>query len=364
MADEPENQEKTEEASAKRRREAREKGQVALSNELLSAVMLLAGLGTLLLAGGSMMQILGRTVVRSTESLPRLGPAELDLVGLTAAIGGAGDALIEVLAIVAAPLLVIGLVVGYGQVGFHVAPKALAWDLSRLNPIKGMKRMFSARAAVRAGMALLKIALIGATMGWVVVDRIPPLATLVGSDLGPALAAVGAVALRGTVGALVAILALALLDLGFQRWQHTKDLRMSKQEVKEEFKQTEGDPHVRARVRQVQREMASRRMMAAVPRATVVVTNPTHYAVALAYESKGKEGARAPRCVAKGVDHLARRIKDVAREAGVVCFEDVALARALHAQVEIGGEIPEDLYEAVASVLAYVYRVKGERVLA
>ncbi len=138
---------------------------------------------------------------------------------------------------------------------------------------------------------------------------------------------------------------------------------MTKQEIKEELKNIDGDPHVKARIRQIQREMASKRMMTAVPDATVVVTNPSHYAVALRYD-RDRPDERAPEVVAKGMDFLAQRIKEVAADNGVVCFEDVPLARALHAQCEIGDEIPEDLFEAVASVLAYVYRVQGEPVMA
>src|SRR6185503_1902075 len=157
------------------------------------------------------------------------------------------------------------------------------------------------------------------------------------------------VALRTTVAALAVILLLAVLDALFQRRQYEGDLRMTRAEVKEEHRLTEGDPHVRARIRSVQRELAMRRMMEDVPKATVVVTNPTHFAVALRYERE--DGARhAPLVVAKGVDHLAERIKEVARAHGVACHEDVPLARALHARVRIGQEIPEELYAAVAAV--------------
>ena len=176
--------------------------------------------------------------------------------------------------------------------------------------------------------------------------------------------AVGHVILKCSIGAMTVVLALSLVDLAYQRYQHEKDLKMSKQEVKDDMKSSEGDPHLKARIRAVQRELASQRMMQDVPKATVVVTNPTHYAVALLYERGGEDGvgASTPRVVAKGVDHIAQRIKEVAREAHVVCFEDVPLARALHAQCEIGDEIPVDLFQAVASVLAYVYRVQGDKV--
>ena len=179
------------------------------------------------------------------------------------------------------------------------------------------------------------------------------------SDIGPMLVALGQVAVKTTVGGLGVIILLSLIDFFYQRFQFERDMRMSKEEVKEENRISEGDPHIKAKIRQVQRDMAFRRMMDDVPKATVVVTNPTHYAVALRYE-RGEDGdGVAPHCVAKGKGPIARRIKQIARENGVVLYEDVPLARALHAQVDVGDEIPEDLYAAVAEVLAYVYRLEG-----
>jgi flagellar biosynthesis protein FlhB len=174
--------------------------------------------------------------------------------------------------------------------------------------------------------------------------------------LGPALVAIGRIVSRAAVAGVIVITLLALFDLWFQRAQHAKEMKMSKKELRDEHKSSEGDPMVKARIRQVQREVASQRMMEEVPNATVVVTNPTHFAVALRYTSE--EGG-APRVVAKGVDEIARKIKDVAREAGVLVYEDPPLARALHRGCQIGDEVPEELFQAVAGVLAYVYRVQG-----
>jgi len=215
---------------------------------------------------------------------------------------------------------------------------------------------------MRTLMALGKLTLIVASMiaaAWTQIDHIVLLA---GAELGPALAGTGHIALRCVAAALLAILVLAAADAGYQRWQHERDLRMSRKDIKEEHKSLEGDPHIKSRIRRVQMELAARRMMSEVPKATVVVTNPTHYAVALRYERKDGAGGPvgAPRVVAKGVDEVAARIKEVAREAGVICFEDVPLARALHARCRLGDEVPIDLYQAVAEVLAYVYRVQGK----
>ncbi|HKX45279.1 MAG TPA: EscU/YscU/HrcU family type III secretion system export apparatus switch protein, partial [Planctomycetota bacterium] len=193
--------------------------------------------------------------------------------------------------------------------------------------------------------------------------RFPDIVRSADGELRPTLKAGATVLAAAIAGALVAIVLLALVDLLYQRWQHERDLRMTKQEVREDLKQSEGDPHLKARVRQVQRELASRRMMEEVPKATVVVTNPTHFAVALRYELDAGDGERlgAPRVVAKGADLLAQRIKHVAREHAVPCYEDVPLARSLYARAEVGREVPEDLYEAVATVISFVYRTRRGR---
>jgi flagellar biosynthetic protein FlhB len=193
-------------------------------------------------------------------------------------------------------------------------------------------------------------------------SRRAQIAALTSLEIGPALAGIGTITMHCVAGALVAILALAVIDFVYQRRQLTSDLRMTRHELREELRNTEGDPHIKARIRRVQREVARRRMMAEVPRATVVVTNPTHYAVAITYDRAATaDERRAPRVVAKGVDLIAERIKQIAREAGVVVYEEAPLARALYAQVEIGDEVPVELYQAVASVLAYVYGIQGKR---
>ena len=369
MAEGTEKDEKTEDATPRRRTEAREKGQVALSSELLVAIALCVGFGALAIGGGAIAASSGATIERSLATLGTRATADLsigDTVGAIAAT--AAPVALPLLAIVV-PLLAVALLVGYGQVGFQVTPRAIAWDLARLDPIKGWSRIASRRSLVRAGLALVKIAAIGTTVAVVAWNDVGRIAALTGSELGPMLAGLGKVVLHGAVAALIAIVAIALVDFGFQRWQHETELKMSKKEIKEEMRSSEGDPQLKARIRQLQREMARRRMMSDVPTATVVVTNPTHYAVALRYDrDEGSAGGsarpRAPRVVAKGADHLAQRIKEVARGAGVPCYEDVALARALHARVEIGDEIPEALYQSVATVLAYVYRLRTPEAVA
>jgi flagellar biosynthetic protein FlhB len=361
MAKEGESGEKTEEATPRRREEAREKGQVALSSELVSALSLGTALGAFLLLGGPLMQTLGSLVQASLKDLGTVGVETLDIARAEELLKHAGEEGTGILLLFAAPLLVVAALVGFGQVGFHIAPKAIEMDLGKLNPIKGLTRMFSMKSVVRTLMAVAKLCVIGGTIVFTATTQVDNISSIDSRDLGPVLVAVGEIVLKAVVGGLLAIAVIGLIDLLYQRWQHEQELLMTKQEIKEEYKNVDGDPHIKARIRQVQREMASRRMMADVPDATVVVTNPTHYAVALKYERSAADG-RAPYVLAKGVDHVAQQIKKVAAESGVLLFENVPLARALHAQCEIGDEVPEDLFEAVASVLAYVYRVQGDAV--
>ena len=363
MAQDSDSGEKTEEATPRRREETREKGQVAISTELVAALSLGAAVGCVLIIGGPMMQLLGGLVRTSLLELGAKGTDGFDLRSAGTVTGNAGYQGLEALTLLSLPLLGAALLIGYGQVGFHISPKAIAPKISKLNPVKGLERMFSARSVVRTLLAILKLVVIAATVFFTATGQLGKIAQMEGLDLGPVLTVIGGIVFRALVFGLIAIVAIGLIDLFFQRWQHERDMLMTKQEVKEEHKNIDGDPHIKARIRQVQREMASRRMMAEVPDATVVVTNPTHYAVALTYDRETDDG-RAPFVVAKGVDHVARQIKKVAAEHEVVCIENVPLARALHAQCEIGDQIPEDLFEAVAGVLAYVYRVQGDPVRA
>jgi flagellar biosynthetic protein FlhB len=361
VAENQDKDQKTEEATPRRRQEAREKGQVPLSTELLAALLLAGWMLGFVVYGGSLARAAGGVMSSTIRNLGTLGTGELDMQDFVGVLRDTASSVSPAMAIFLLPLLLLGVLLGYGQIGFQITPKAVAFDFAKLNPIKGLGRLFSMRSVVRTSLALTKITLIGVVMATIAWTQIDEISRLDGTDVGPVLAGIGHVTLRCLAGALVTIVALALLDMSFQRYQHGVDLRMTKQEIKDELKSTEGDPHLRGRIRRVQREMASRRMMADVPDATVVVTNPTHYAVALSYDDKERDLRSAPRVVAKGVDFVAQRIKEIARDAGVVCYEDVPLARALHAQCEIGDEIPLDLYQAVASVLAYVYGVQGEQ---
>ena len=368
MADEPDREEKTEEASPRRREEAREKGQVALSQEVGSAAVLGAVVLALLVAGAWMAQGVGVLVANSLTQIGQRGMAEVTVSESTNLMFGAFRLMSWPALALIVPLFAVGLLVSYAQIGFQITPKAIEWDPSRINPVQGFKRLFSMQSLVRTIAAFLKILLICAVVCIVAWYQLPSIVALHDSEIGPVLRAIGIVLLRCTFAALIVVAVIALADFALQRFRHDRDLRMTKKEVRDELKNTEGDPHIRARIRALQRERARSRMMQDVPKATVVITNPTHYAVALGYDKDGARqaggrGARsAPYVLAKGVDAVAQKIKEVAREHDILLYEDVPLARALHAQVDIGEEIPEQFYQAVAAVLAYVYRVKEEGV--
>ena len=359
MAETSDREQRTEEATPRRREEARERGQVALSNELVAALSLAGGVGALSLGGAQLARATAAELEQGIGLLASIGTTELGVKESAALLSETLTGIAGPLCAVLLPVVALSAFSGYAQVGFRFAPKAIEADPSKLDPVRGMQKLFSPRSVVRTALALLKILLISAaagTVAWLHVDEITRLGS---SELGPLLAALGVLLMRTASAALVVILALAILDALFQRLQHERDMRMTLAEVKEEHRLSDGDPHVRARIRALQRELATRRMLTDVPKASVVVTNPTHFAVALRYE-RGSPGAApgAPTVVAKGVDHLAERIKSLARASGVTCHEDVALARALYAKVRVGQEIPAELYSAVAAVLATVYRLQ------
>jgi flagellar biosynthetic protein FlhB len=361
MAGEDDAQDKTEDATPRRRQDAREQGQVALSAELVSALTLAAGLGVLVVCGGLIAQSSGALVANALGGLGAAGRLPLDPGAAAELFQGSARTIGLVITSVVVPMWLVAMLAGYAQIGFRVTPKAVQFDPAKLDPSKGLKRLFSARAAVRTLLAMVKVVAIVLAMGLMAWRELPRVAALAGGELGPQLAGLGQVAFRCAAVSLATIAAVAAFDWAWQRWQHERELRMTKREIRDEARSTEGDPHLKARVRAIQREMAQRRMMADVPTATVVITNPTHFAVALRYEREAEgEQRRAPVVVAKGADFVAQKIKEVAREAGVPLHEDVTLARALHAQCEIGDEIPETMYQAVAAVLAFVYRVQGE----
>ncbi|MCL2415188.1 MAG: flagellar biosynthesis protein FlhB, partial [Defluviitaleaceae bacterium] len=250
----------------------------------------------------------------------------------------------------------VGIFVNIVQVGWAPTTKTLRPNFSKLSPLKGIKRVFGMKMLLELVKALLKFAIILLVVYTMLSNEIDMLAVLFQMDLIPAVMYIGN--LFVTIGMTVGIvyIFIAGIDYIYNRRKHEKELRMTKQEMKEEYKQMEGDPLIKGKIRQKMREVSMRRMMGDVPTADVIITNPTHYAIALKYD---KEKSDAPFVVAKGADHLAQKIKDIAKDSNITIVEDKPLARTLYAAVEVGQEIPPNLYQAVAEVLAYVYKLKN-----
>ena len=355
MAEQADRDQRTEQPTPKRLQDAREKGQVPRSRELAGTAVMVSGAATLLLAGGFLAGGL-ESVMRAGMSIDRIALADptAAVTAFAAAIVEAGLALAPLLGVVTLVAMLAPLATG----GFVFSGKALGPDLSRLNPLQGLKRVFGVQGLAELAKALAKFVVVGGTAALVVWWLLPDMMRLAAMPTARALQ--GAVWLLGLAGLLMsaALVLVAAVDVPFQVWSHKRNLRMTRREVLDELKQTEGRPEVRSRVRAAQRELARRRMMQDVPRADVVVTNPTHYAVALKYEP-GR--MRAPRVLAKGRDLVALEIRRVAAEHGVPLFEAPPLARAIHATTEIGREIPAGLYLAVAQVLTYVYQLRAAR---
>ena len=346
-------QEKTEEPTPRRREEARRRGQVARSREVAAVAVLSGGLLAFLLGGGYIMthfMMLYRHFLSFSHPLLDFKRAE-GLFWLSVKMGLA----------TLLPLVVIVLLLSflslYLQVGGVTAWEALSPKWERIHPVEGFKKLFSLPSLMELLKSILKITLI-ALVAWLVIDhekeRILLLAGQEVESISRELFLLSRSLLTKT---LLALLVLAILDFLFQRWETERQLRMTREELKEELKQTEGDPWVKSRIRQIQRAMAQRRMMAEVPKADVVITNPEHFAVALKYEMGEMP---APQVLAKGADLLAQKIRAVAEAHDVPIVENPPLAQTLYREVEVGEYIPAELYQAVAEVLAYVYRLKGK----
>jgi flagellar biosynthetic protein FlhB len=339
------------EPTAKRLQDARREGQVPRSRELGHVLMLGIAAAALVLMATPLMQS-GASVVGNGLRFDAAAATEPAQMGVRlAALGWA--AAVTTLPVLGC-MLVAAVLGPLALGGFNFAPGVLEPKFDRLDPVAGIGRMFALRSLVELVKVMLIAALVGAVGAWFIVGHVDEFASLAFEGLPRALPHFGwliAAAFALMVGALALVSAI---DVPYQIWQHRQGLKMTLEEVKREHKETEGDPHIKARVRSAQREAARKRMMAAVPTADVVVTNPTHFAVALKYAGQGA----APIVVAKGTEAVAARIRELARMNGVPRLEAPPLARALYRHVEIGAEIPAALYAAVAQVLAYVYQLK------
>ncbi|MWL90603.1 flagellar biosynthesis protein FlhB [Cupriavidus sp. SW-Y-13] len=346
--------EKTEPASPRRLEKAREEGQVVRSRELGTFVMLMTGVIGLWTLGGT----LGRKLNAVMQTSLAFEPATaFDTNRMLSQFGIAiFDALLAFM-----PLLlmfgVAALVAPMALGGWIFSTKSFMPDFKRLNPLSGLGRLFSMHSLVELAKAIAKSLLVGGVGGWMVWRKLPEAIALMNAPVEEAMLHTMELVLYVCGIVAGSLLLVVALDVPWQLWEYYKKLRMTKEEVKQEMKETDGDPHVKARIRQQQRAMARRRMMAEVPKADVVVTNPTHFAVALRYDEKARWNA--PRVVAKGTDEVAARIRELAAEHRVPVLSAPPLARALHRHVELGHEIPAGLYTAVAEILAWVFQLKN-----
>jgi len=347
--------EKTEQATPKRKREAREKGQVAKSVEIVTALSLLAMFGLLSIFGGEMM---GNTKAMMTQFFSGEAiPETVTVTSLANALSNAIFMLIQIMAPILLGAFVIGVVVNVVQVGLNFSSKALAPKMERVSPLQGFKRIFSSRTLLDFLKSIIKLAILAFVAYGAYQENLAMFPPLMGEPVPFSVEAFVSILISTAFRLAIALAIFAPFDFMYQRWKHNKDLMMTKQEVKDEYKLTEGNPETKGRIAQKQRQMSSMRMVQAVSEADVVITNPTHYAVALEYKQEEHE---APLVVAKGMDYLARRIKERAEEHDVAIVENKALAQSLYFFCEVGDEVPEEHYRAVAEVLAYVFRLKNK----
>jgi flagellar biosynthetic protein FlhB len=348
-------EERTEQATTKKLRDARERGQVARSREVHDAFQLAAVLIALTWFGRVMVEGLSRQVVTGIEAMGRRARHTVTAGDFTGLAMEMGLTVIVLVGPIAAASIIGGMGSVAAQGGWNLSWEPLKFNLNKLSPISGIKRL----APSKAGLDLLRTLLIFIVLAWIAYDLVQKMVEQ-SATLGRVTAEQAGALTWQSVGlflrrSLIVFTTIAAADFFLQKWRYKKGLRMTKQEVKDENKMLEGNPEIKGRVRKMQREIARRRMLAAVPEATVVITNPTHIAVALEYH---RDRMAAPKVVAMGGDLMAERIKTVAREHGVPIVENVPLARALFANAEVGDSIPGDLFEAVAEVLAYLIKLK------
>lgn len=347
-------QEKSERATPRKRREARKEGQVAKSMELNGAAIICLGFASFYVLGPPLVGKVYDLMQYVMANAVFIATSEELYINLFTQVG-------RNYLLIMLPVFVVMVIIAAGinlvQVGFGASSKALGPKFSKINPLKGLKKLFSVRSLVHAVRDSLKLAVVG-FVAYKVIDSefngfflYPDMTTI---QLATALGSL-TISIALKIGA--SILILAIIDYVYQKYEYEKSIRMSKQEIREEMKDTDGSPQIKARIRQIQREMTKKRMMAAVPFADVVVTNPTQIAVALKYD---REDHGSPQIVAKGERLIAQRIREIAAEHNVPIVEDKPLARSLFKMCDIGEYIPDQLYRAVAELLAYVYRLNGK----
>jgi flagellar biosynthetic protein FlhB len=345
--------EKTEKATPKKRQDSRKKGQVLKSPDVTSAIVLLSVFVFLFFFASFL-----RTEIFSFFGVTFSKYMLIETLTIDTAIIIYKDMLLE-MAMVLLPIMLVAVVAAvaanYFQFGLLFTTEPLKFDLKKIDPIKGLKRIFSLKAIIELLKSILKISFIGSVTTLILWMNLEQVLSLSFKTAWDTLSTVGW--LTGTMGiaASCVLLFISILDFFYQKYDYEKNLKMSKQDIKDEHKNSDGDPIIKSRIRQRQREMAMRRMMQEIPTADVVITNPTHFAIALKYDDESMD---APTVVAKGVDFVAQKIKLIAKENNVVMVENRPLARSMYDQVEVGQRIPDEFFKAVAEVLAYVYRIK------
>ena len=351
--EEQDNAQKTEEPTAKKLADSRKKGQVPLSREVNNWLMLFAGTMVITaMAGtvfGNMSEILTAYIEKSYAFPVGAGGVEIAL----------GEGFKHIMVTLALPfffLLLVAFLAPFLQIGPLWAPESIKPALSKISPMSGVKRLFSMRSLMEFAKGILKIGVVSLVGIVIMSPYFGQFEHLIGLPIPYLMDELHGLILKMMVGILIALLIIAMIDLVYQRHEHHQKMRMTKQEVKDEHKQSEGDPHVKARLRQLRSERARQRMMQNVPSADVVITNPTHFSIALKYDPATME---APLCVAKGVDEVALRIREVAKEHDIILFENRPLARALYDTIEIDESIPAEHYKAVAEVISYVFKMRG-----
>ena len=344
--------EKSEDPTEKRKQDSRKKGEIARSRELNTLAVVLAGTGGLLMFGGALGQRIMQMMYKNF-SLPRemLLDERYMAISLLQSAQMAGDGLIPLFVV----LLIAAIVGPVSLGGWLFSMEALAPKFSRMNPLSGLKRMFSMKSIVELLKALGKFSIVLLVALFVLARARNELIKFASEPLEMAILHSMQVVGWSALWLACGLIAIAVIDVPFQMWDSKQKLKMTKQEVRDEYKDSEGKPEVKSRIRQLQREMAERRMMSAIPEADVIITNPTHFAVALKYDS---EKGQAPILLAKGGDFLALKIREIGNEHNIVLLESPALARAVYYSTELEQEIPAGLYLAVAQVLAYVYQLR------
>ena len=347
---------RTEKPTPKKREEARKKGHVAQSREIPSAMILMTALAVFYFGGRAMARHLAELMQVSFRNLDSgwiQSPGSVQLM-----TGWLVKETLSLIMPMMLALLIIGIVANVAQFGFNFKEDLMVPDFKKLNPLSGAKRLVSLKALVELVKSVFKIGFVGLIAYLILQKELVTIPSLIRAEVVETAGYMGTVAFKIAFFVCLGLIVLAAADFAYQRWQHTKNLMMTKQEVKEERKQSDGDPQVKSRIRSMQIEMAQRRMMAAIPTADVVITNPTHFAIAIKFDAQTMD---APQVVAKGADYMAQRIREIAQENDVPLVENKPLARTLYGSTDIGDFIPAELYRAVAEVLAYVYRLKGIR---